>query len=225
MPPPSSPTRLTVLISGTGTNLRALISATNTPDLPSVAITHVLSNRAAAPGLALARAAAIPTTVHALLPYKRTHPPTEDGVQAARSEYDAELARLVLADSPHLVVCAGWMHILSEQFLRPLEEGGVPVVNLHPALPGQFDGAGAIRRAWEAFGRGEVRGSGVMMHYVVREVDRGEPVLVREVGMREGEELAEFERRVREVEWEVVVEGTRLAIQRLRAGEPEAGGT
>ena len=56
--------------------------------------------------------------------------------------YDSELANKVLAVQPNLVVCAGWMHILSEAFLRPLEEAQVPVLNLHPALPGRYDGAG-----------------------------------------------------------------------------------
>lgn len=56
--------------------------------------------------------------------------------QAAREKYDADLAELVLADRPDIVICAGWMHILAPSFLDPLAKQDVPVINLHPALPG-----------------------------------------------------------------------------------------
>ena len=75
----------------------------------------------------------------------------------------------------------------------------IPCINLHPALPGAFDGADAIGRAYAAFGRGEIQKTGVMVHRVVREVDRGEPLVVREVEMREGESLEALEGRIHEV--------------------------
>ncbi|KAI9828334.1 MAG: hypothetical protein M1832_002762 [Thelocarpon impressellum] len=209
-PPSLPPTRITVLISGAGTNLRALAAALPHA-LPSASIARVISNRRAAGGLAHASAAGIATAVHALRPYKARFPATDDGVRAAREAYDADLAALVLADAPHLVVCAGWMHILSAAFLARLAAARVPVVNLHPALPGAFDGADAIRRAWEAGGDE----TGVMVHYVVPEVDRGEALIVRRVGLREGESLEILEERMHAVEWEVIVEGTRLAVERL----------
>lgn len=46
----------------------------------------------------------------------------------------------MLADAPDLVVCLGFMHVLSEGFLTPLEAAGLRIVNLHPALPGEFNG-------------------------------------------------------------------------------------
>lgn len=61
-------------------------------------------------------------------------------MQAAREEYDAELARLVLQDEPELVVCLGFMHVLSTRFLGPLQEKKLRIINLHPALPGAFNG-------------------------------------------------------------------------------------
>lgn len=61
-------------------------------------------------------------------------------MQAAREEYDAELARLVLQDTPDLVVCLGFMHVVSPKFLGPLEEARLKIINLHPALPGAFNG-------------------------------------------------------------------------------------
>lgn len=53
----------------------------------------------------------------------------------ARTEFDKDLAAIVLADKPDLVVCAGWMSILADTFLGPLAEAHVPIINLHPALP------------------------------------------------------------------------------------------
>jgi phosphoribosylglycinamide formyltransferase len=134
------PIRLTVLISGNGTNLQAVIDKISANQLPA-AIVRVLSNRKDAFGLERARRANIPTTYHNLVKYKKLHPSTPEGVQSAREEYDAELARLVLQDSPDLVACLGFMHVLSPRFLQPLEDAHVHIINLHPALPGVFNGA------------------------------------------------------------------------------------
>lgn len=137
-----SRTRLTVLISGSGTNLQAVIDALANPDspLPPSKIVRVISNRAKAYGLTRAKAAGIPTKYHNLKRYKDKQPSTEQGVSNARKQYDAKLAKLVLRDTPELVLCLGFMHIVSEDFLTPLRNGGVEIINLHPALPGQFNG-------------------------------------------------------------------------------------
>ena len=134
------PTRLTVLISGNGTNLQALIDAITTSHFPAT-IVRVISNRKSAFGLDRAQRAGIPISYHNLLKYKKKHPSTEEGVQVAREEYDVELAALVMRDAPGLVVCLGFLHVLSKGFLRPIEEAGVKIINLHPALPAQFNGA------------------------------------------------------------------------------------
>lgn len=136
--------RLTVLISGNGSNLQAVIDKLSTEKFPEVSIVRVLSNRKDAYGLERARKANIPTTYHNLVKYKKQHPATPEGVQQAREEYDAELARLVLEDKPDLVYCLGFMHVLSPRFLGPLEEKKIKIINLHPALPGQFNGAVSI---------------------------------------------------------------------------------
>ena len=135
-----TPIRVTVLISGNGSNLQTVIDRTVAGQLP-VNIVRVLSNRKDAFGLERARRANIPTHYHNLVKYKKQHPATPEGIQAAREEYDAELARLVLADSPDMVACLGFMHVLSPRFLEPLETAKVKIINLHPALPGAFNGA------------------------------------------------------------------------------------
>lgn len=125
----------------------------------------MLSNRKAAYGLQRAADAGLRTTVFSLASYAKAHP------GSSREEYDLALADEVLKGRPDLVVLAGFMHILSAGFLDRLKDGegrSVPIINLHPALPGKFDGANAIRRAWEAgpSGSGEVTETGIMVHEV-----------------------------------------------------------
>lgn len=135
----------------------------------------------------------------------------------ARSEYDAELASLVLADSPQLVVCAGFMHILTPLFLDPLSKAGIPVINLHPSLPSAFKGANGIADAHKAWMEGKVEKTGVMIHDVIVEVDEGPALLVEEIPFIKGvdEDINVFEQRVHEVEWKAIVQGTLLAVKRL----------
>lgn len=211
--PGHNPTRITVLISGSGTNLQALIDACNQGSLERCSIIRVISNRKAAKGLLRAEAASIPTTYHNLTPYKARYP---SDIILARSEYDKDLASLILAEDPHIAVCAGWMHILAPAFLDAMAAANVPVINLHPALPGQFNGAHAIERAHAAWMEGRIEKTGVMIHKVIGEVDMGEPILVDEIEFVKGEDenMARFEAKLHEREWKAIVKGTRMAIER-----------
>ena len=96
-------------------------------------------------------------------------------------------------------------------------EREIPVINIHPALPGQFDGANAMERGFEAFQRGEVDKLGVMVHRVIAEVDRGAPIIVREVEVHRGESLKDdYEPRMHQIEWEIIVEATRMVLDEVR---------
>lgn len=209
--------KLTVLISGSGSNLQALVDACGKAALPNAEIIRVVSNKKAAFGLERAQKAQIPTAYHNLLEYKKRFPDTTESkkFEQARSEYDRDLASLVLADKPDIVVCAGWMHILAPTFLEPLKDAGVPVINLHPALPGQFNGAHAIDDAYKAFQEGKIEKTGIMIHYVILEVDMGEPIVTRDIPMRKGESQDDLEQRIHENEWELIVQGTKKAIDTL----------
>lgn len=172
----------------------------------------------------------IPTRYLALQPYLKaaptsttpttTAPEGQGGEQSqprtrTRDTYDAEIARIVLSARPDVVVLAGWMHVFGDAFLD-LVAPSAPVINLHPALPGAFDGTNAIERGFEAFQRGDVDRVGAMVHRVVKEVDRGEPVVVREVEIRKGEPLAAYEERLHRTEWEIIVEATRKVLCEVR---------
>ncbi|KAK3177103.1 hypothetical protein OEA41_008431 [Lepraria neglecta] len=190
--------RITVMISGSGTNLQALIDAVKDRSLPNASIVKVISNRKTAYGRVRAQNAGIPDAYHNLVEFKKKHADEK----TARYEYDRVLARLVLDDSPDLVVCAGWMHILATSFLNPVAEAGVEIINLHPALPGQFNGAGAIARAQKAWLEGEIDKTGVMIHKVIAEVDQGSPLLVVEIPFVKGvdENMESLEQRIHEIE-------------------------
>ncbi len=109
------------------------------------------------------------------------------------------------------------MHILAPTFLAPLDKAGVPCINLHPALPGRYDGIDAIGRAYADFQAGKLQDgeTGVMIHYVISEVDAGEPIITEKVKGKEGESLDELESRMHEVEHGAIVKGTAMAIERL----------
>jgi formyltetrahydrofolate-dependent phosphoribosylglycinamide formyltransferase len=153
--------RLVVLVSGSGSNLQAIIDACEAGRLDADVVA-VVSNKPDVFALQRADAAGVPA-VHV-----GVHPGEE------RSDYDARLADVVAGFDPDLVVLAGWMRILTMSFL-----GWFPqrVVNLHPALPGELPGTAAIERSWQEAVDGTRTHTGVMVHLVPDEgVDDG-PVL------------------------------------------------
>ncbi len=182
--------RLVVLISGHGSNLQAILDACAAGEL-AAEVAAVISNKREAYGLERARQAGIPALA-------KPKPKDQD-----RRIYDAELAGLVVGYRPDWVVLAGWMRILSGAFLDRFPQR---VVNLHPALPGTFPGVEAIQRAYEAFQRGEIRHTGVMVHLVPDEgVDCG-PVLAQQVvPIYPDDSLETLEKRVHECEHALLV--------------------
>lgn len=192
--------RLAVLISGSGSNLQAIIDAIATGRLEA-RIVVVVSNRRDALGLVRAERAGIPTLYFPLKPYKDAGRP--------REQYDADLAAQVAASAPDLVVLAGWMHVLSPAFL---ERFPGRVLNLHPALPGQFAGTHAIQRAYEAFQRGEIDHTGVMVHWVVPEVDAGPVLASAEVPIQTSDSLDDLEARIHAVEHRLLVDAIKTAM-------------
>ena len=219
------PSRITVLISGSGSNLQALIDSCNTDALPNAHIVRVISDRKDAYGLKRAEEKAIPTKYHGILPYKRNFP--DDGIQQefieARRAYDKDLAALVLADNPSIVVCAGFMRILTPSFLGPLTTSTTPIINLHPSLHGDLVGAGAIKRAWEEFQAGKRVKTGVMVHFVITEVDMGDAIVQQEVEMEGCASLEELEGRIHGTEHGLIVEGTRRVLEKERKERKEEG--
>ncbi|KAH3670785.1 hypothetical protein OGAPHI_001301 [Ogataea philodendri] len=205
-----------VLISGSGSNLQALIDACASGRIAGK-ITHVISSSSNAYGLERAAKASIATTTHELKTYYKGIPKEEKKLRLeARAEFNKDLVKLILESiKPDMIVCAGWMLILSSDFLKPLNDASIPIINLHPALPNQFEGTCAIERSWQAGQDGLVQKGGCMIHYVIEEVDKGNPLVVREIEVIKGEPLDKWEERIHALEHEAIVEGTIKVVNQL----------
>ena len=149
-----------VLLSGTGSNLQALIDSNDVKDSPA-RIRAVISNRADAFGLQRAKDAGIDTRV---LDHKAFE---------GREAFDAALIEIIDTFNPQLVVLAGFMRILSADFVRHYQGR---LLNIHPSLLPKYKGLHTHQRALEA-GDGE---HGCSVHFVTEELDGG-PLVVQAV--------------------------------------------
>lgn len=182
--------RLVVLASGSGTNLQAIMDAC-AGGLLSAAVVGVVTNRADAFALTRADRAGIAYTLV----------PTQPG--ESRSTYDTRLADAVAVHEPDWIVLAGWMRILTMSFL-----GRFPtrVVNLHPALPGEFPGTHAIERAYAEAMAGQRTDTGVMVHLVADEgVDNGPVLATTTVPIHPTDSLRDLEDRIHTAEHRLLV--------------------
>jgi phosphoribosylglycinamide formyltransferase-1 len=167
-----------VLVSGEGTNLQALVDA----DLPVAA---VASNRIGAPALDRAERAGIPTAVFEL-----------DGY-ASRDDRDAAMAGWLAEHDVDLVVCAGYMHLLTERFLERFPQR---IVNVHPALLPRFPGVHPIHDALAA----GVSETGATVHFVDDGVDTGPVIRQERVRIEPGDTVESVRARVQAVEHKIL---------------------
>lgn len=161
--------RLAVLVSGSGSNLQAVIDACHA-GLVDAEVALVVSSRPDVFALDRAETAGIASVVHDAADYRRK------GID--RRTYDRDLAEIVDEVGPHWIVLAGWMRILSAAFLDAFPGR---VINLHPALPGTFPGAHAIDDAWQEHVQSGLDHTGVMVHLVPDEAVDAGPVLAQAV--------------------------------------------
>lgn len=182
--------RLVVLASGHGSNLKAVLDACASGVL-SAQVVGVAGDRPDAYALERARQAGVAATAV----------PRLEG--EARPDYDRRLADAVAAWQPDWVVLAGFMRLLTAEFLDRFPRR---VINVHPALPGELPGVRAIERAFDEWLAGTRTHTGVMVHLVPDEgVDSG-PVIVSEtVTMQPGDTLGDLEGRMHAVEHRLLV--------------------
>lgn len=194
----ASPSRLVVLISGNGSNLQAILDSCDSGEL-NARVVSVISNKADAYGLVRARYAGVEAVYFPKLENE------------SRLEYDTRLAACVSGFQSDYIILAGWMRILSAVFLSCFP---YRVINLHPALPGTFPGMHAIERAYQAYQRGDIKNTGVMVHLVPDEgVDNGPVLGLQEICFTPGEPLERFEARVHEVEHTLLVDTLKNILQ------------
>jgi phosphoribosylglycinamide formyltransferase-1 len=188
-----------VLISGSGSNLQALIDRSTAGDSP-VRIRAVIANRADAYGLERARAAGIDTRV---LDHKTF---------AGREAFDAALIEAIDAFAPQLVVLAGFMRILSPDFVRHYAGR---LLNIHPSLLPKYKGLHTHQRALEA---GDAE-HGCSVHFVTEELDGGPLVVQAVIPVQAGDSLDSLAQRVHEQEHLIYPLAVRwFAEGRLRLG-------
>ncbi|HEU4329373.1 MAG TPA: phosphoribosylglycinamide formyltransferase [Roseiflexaceae bacterium] len=210
--------RLAVLVSGSGTNLQALIDAQQAGDLHAE-IALVLSDRADAYGLQRALEREIPA---AFVPLPR--PPGRAAARAARAAWEQRLLAVIRPFTPDLIVLAGFMRVLSADFLAGAP---APVINQHPALlPESGDtvttSGGLVipaLRGLHVVGEALRQGlpvTGCTIHRVTPAVDDG-PVLARaEVPVLPDDDEASLHERIKAAERRLIVE----VVRQLAAEQP-----
>lgn len=182
---------LVILISGNGSNFQCVVDAINEGKL-DYSISLVISNRKNAFGLERAKRANIPSLY---LPFKKN--------EEKRENYDEKLALEIKKINPSYIFCLGFLHILSEGFVRQFEN---KLLNLHPALPNTFVGLDCIEKQYNAMMKDEIAECGVMCHYVDFGVDTGKVIATKKISFDKRQTLDIFEKNVHKAEHELVLE-------------------
>jgi phosphoribosylglycinamide formyltransferase-1 len=184
--------RLGVLISGRGSNLQALIDATRDGRLDAV-VAVVVSNRADAPGLELARRAGIEALC------------IDHRAASSRDAHDTVVARELRVRDVGLVCLAGYMRLIGAPLLDAFPEA---ILNIHPSLLPAFPGVDAQRQALE-YG---VKVAGVTVHFVTEELDGGPIIVQRTVPLVEGDTRASLAARILNEEHRAYPEAVSLVL-------------
>jgi phosphoribosylglycinamide formyltransferase 1 len=203
--PPRQP--IVILISGRGSNMRALIEHSQS-EAAAYRVRSVLADRADAGGLDTARHFGI--AARAVLPAK----------DMPRAEYDSALAAAIDECSPSLIVLAGFMRILSAPFV---ERYAGKMLNIHPSLLPKYPGLHTHRRALEAHDAEH----GVTVHFVTEQLDGGPRVIQARVPVETGDTEATLSRRVlaqEHVIYPVAVDWFCAGRLRYQAGQAELDG-
>ena len=185
-----SPIRLVVLISGNGSNLQAIIDNIANQNLPAQ-IVAVISNKAGAYGLERAEKAGIEQ--HVL-----SHKDFSD-----RQQYDLALKELIDQYQPDLIILAGFMRILSNEFV---EHYSHKMMNIHPSLLPKYKGLNTHQRVIDAGDKEH----GCSVHFVTPELDDGPVILQAKVKIEENDTAETLAKRVHEQEHRIYPEAIRL---------------
>jgi phosphoribosylglycinamide formyltransferase 1 len=167
---------IVVLISGRGTNMRALVESSRDEKM-GYEVAAVLSDKPAAAGLTVARELGV--AVRVVAPSK----------SADASQYDRELAAAIDERAPALIVLAGFMRILSAEFVARYSGR---ILNIHPSLLPLFPGLHTHRRALEA---GDSQ-HGATVHFVTEQLDGGPPIIQARVNVEPHDDEVSLAKRV-----------------------------
>jgi phosphoribosylglycinamide formyltransferase-1 len=194
------PVRLGILLSGRGSNFLAIAESIRVGRLPGVEIAVVISNVADAPGISAAAQLGLP---HAVLESKGRK----------RAEHDADVAACLKANSVDLVCLAGYMRLLSPEFVAAFPNR---ILNIHPSLLPAFPGLEAQEQAF-VYG---VKMAGCTVHFVDEELDHGAIIVQRAIEVLETDDAHSLAERILAEEHIAYSE----AIARVASGEWEIRG-
>ncbi|MHB8720261.1 MAG: phosphoribosylglycinamide formyltransferase [Steroidobacteraceae bacterium] len=194
---------IVILISGRGGNMRALIEHSRAAGA-AYAVSQVFSDNPGAAGLEIARGLGVPA--QAL-----------DGAKSAdRAAYDLALAAAIDACSPSLIVLAGFMRILSPQFVAGFAGR---ILNVHPSLLPKYAGLHTHRRVLAA----QESEHGATVHFVTAELDGGPPIIQARIAVRADDDEASLSARVQAEEHRIYPLAVRWFCDgRLRFGDGQA---
>lgn len=182
-----------ILLSGRGSNFVAIADSVDDGRIPNARISVVISNRADAPGIEIARQRGLNALV---IPSKGR----------VREEHDAEVARALNENAVDLVCLAGYMRLLSSAFIQQFRQR---ILNIHPSLLPAFPGLDAQKQAFD-YG---VKISGCTVHFVDEHLDHG-PILVQKaVPVLDGDDDHALAARILEQEHIAYSEGIRIVLQ------------
>ena len=196
-------TKIAVFVSGGGTNLQALIDYEKQGKLTDGELALVVSSNASAYALERAKAAGIKGVTVA----RRDNPD--------QAEFESKIIAALEENGIELIVLAGFMSILSENFTRKYDKR---IINVHPSLIPSFCGKGMyglkVHEAALSYG---VKVTGATVHFVNEIPDGGEIIMQKAVKIRRGDTPEVLQRRVMEqVEWKILPEATQKVAKRIR---------
>ena len=188
--------RLAILLSGRGSNFVAIYEAVARGEL-TAEIVCVISNRPDAPGIERARKLGLPAHV------------VDHRTFASRADHEAEVLRIVGQANPDLIVLAGYMRLLSTEFVAAYP---MRIVNIHPSLLPSFPGVDAQAQAVAS----GVKVSGCTVHFVDENLDAGPIIVQRTVPVHDDDDASTLAARILEEEHLAYVEALKkLASYRV----------
>lgn len=185
--------KIGILISGRGSNMVALVDAVASGEIPNSEVVVVISDQPSAAGLEKAADRGIEALVI-------------ERAGRKRAEHDAEIVAALKERGVELVCLAGYMRILSPDFVRAYPNR---IVNIHPSLLPSFTGLGVQQQAIDH----GVKVSGCTVHFVDEELDHGPIILQRVVEVKDDDSAESLSERILEKEHGAYVEAVRLIAE------------
>ena len=198
--------RVTVLVSGGGTNLQAILDAMDSGKIRNAQVTSVISNNAGAYAIERAKSHQIPAFV------------VSPGAYEAREAFNDALLETVRACRPDLIVLAGFLVKIPEAMIAEFRNR---IINIHPSLIPSFCGVGyyGLKVHEAALARG-VKITGATVHFVDEGTDTGPILLQKAVEVREDDTPETLQRRVmEEAEWVLLPQAIDMIANQRRNGE------